>query len=119
MICLASTITNVIVSVRSVKKFDDEVRLAVNSSVLGLVGESVLTALYRHLKYYHAISPEEVPYHLDILVGILQETFGQVGSRTVGRAIAKRFYFRMGLKFVEIKEYTLQDYLERAKNMLQ
>ena len=82
------------------------------------MGEAVLTALYRNLKDGYAITSENISHHLNILVGTLEDVFGEVGSRTIVRVIAKRFYLRMGLEFVEIQGYTLQDYVERARTTL-
>ena len=103
---------------RTRKEFNDEVRFAINSSVFGLVGDQVLKALYAHLKEYHGIAAEEIPYRLNTLLATLEETFGVAGVKTIGRAIAKRFYFRMGLEFFDEPNYSLEDYLEHAKKLL-
>jgi hypothetical protein len=82
------------------------------------VGDQVLTAVYVHLKEHHGITAEEIPCRLDTVIATFEEIFGVVGAKTIGRAIAKRFYFRMGLEFFDAPTYSLQNYLEHAKNLL-
>ena len=103
---------------RTLKEFNDEVRFAIDSAVFGLMGQGVLSSLYRHLKDQYDITPEKVPSRLDILFETLERIFGEAGARTIGKAIARRFYFRMGLKFMEAENLRLQDYLELAKKEL-
>jgi len=105
-------------STRNGKEFNDEVRLAIDSSVLTLVGEQVLKSVYAHIQKHYDVTADEVPYRLDTLFETLQKTFGVAGAKTVGRVIAKRFYSRMGLQFVNIPTFSLQDYLEEAKVLL-
>ena len=61
---------------------------------------------------------EELASRLDILTGVLESTFGPTGARTIGRAIAKRLYWKLGIQFPQRDEYKLQDYVEEAKRHL-
>ena len=82
------------------------------------MGEQVLKAVYAHLKDHHGITAEEIPYQLDTLMKTLEATFGAAGAKTIGKAIAKRFYSRMGLEFSDKPAYSLQDYLQDAEPLL-
>ena len=92
---------------------------AIDGTILGIVGEDVLRSLYKHLSDRYDISPDELPYRLDTLFEAVEDTFGVRGARTLGKAIARRFYFDHGLHFVETEGDTLQDYLEQAKRQLE
>ena len=99
----------------TIKEFNDEVKLAIDDAISAILGQQVLKALYAHLQEHYDITRDEIPYRLDTLFDALENTFGVKGALTLGRVIAKRFYARMGLQFVELGNYKLQDYLEDAK----
>ena len=103
---------------RTLSEFNGEVIFAIKSSVFGLMGDQVLKAVFAHIKKHYDVTADEIPDRLDTLLATLEETFGVVGTKTIGKAIAKRFYFRMGLEFIDISTYSLQDYLEHAKKQL-
>ena len=99
----------------TIKEFNDEVKLAIDDAISAILGQQALKALYAHLKEHYDITRDEIPYRLDTLFDALENTFGVKGALTLGRVIAKRFYARMNLQFVELGNYKLQDYLEEAK----
>ena len=76
-------------------------------------------AVYGHLRDHYSITEDELPYRLDTLFITREGTFGFKGARTISRAVARRFYLRMGLKFNENPDYRLQDYLETARKQLE
>jgi hypothetical protein len=102
----------------TVKENNGEVKYAIENAIFTLLGQTVLFSLYKHLKDNYSISPDEIPDHLETFVKTLERTFGMRSARTIERAIAKRFYFRHGLEFVEVDGYRLQDYIEDAKRQL-
>ena len=89
--------------------------MAIDSSVFGILGDQVLKAVYTHLKEHYGVTADELPNRLDALHETLEGAFGAASAKTIGRAIAKRFYFRMGLEFNDLPNCGLQDYLEQAK----
>jgi len=107
-----------VTSALSATEFNDEVKRAIDNVISTVLGSQVVKALYFHLKEHYDISSDEIPYRLDTLFDALEKTFGVKGALTLGRVIARRFYARMGLKFVELGNYKLQDYLEQAKRQL-
>ncbi len=100
------------------KEFNDEVKLAIDNAIYTLLGQQVLRAVYDHLRERYDVTGDELPYRLDTLFETLEATFGLKGALTLGRVIARCVYARMGLRFIELPNYTLQDYLERAKQQL-
>ena len=107
-----------VLSAPSATEFNDEVRRVIDDAIRGIVGVNVLQSLHKHLKNRYDITPEEIPYRLDMLFQTLEETFGVAGARTIANAIAKRIYLKYNLQFTETQGYRLQDYLEQAKKQL-
>jgi len=99
-------------------EFNEEVKRAIDGALFSLVGQGVLQSLYKHLEEHYDITPNEVPYRLDTLFKTLEHVFGVTGARTIGKAIARRLYFRFNLKFVDAQNSSLQDYLQQAKKEL-
>jgi hypothetical protein len=105
-------------SAPSATAFNDDARRAIDDAISSVVGEQVLKAVYDHLKDHYGIADDEVPYRLDTLFDTLEKTFGFKGALTLSRVIARRVYGQMGLRFIELPNYRLQDYLEQAKKQL-
>jgi hypothetical protein len=100
------------------RDFNAEVKMAIDGTIEAVLGPQVLDTLYDALKQHYSIESDEAPYRLDTLFSVLENTFGFQGSRTISRAIARRVYVKMGLKFRELPNYRLQDYLDLAKKEL-
>ncbi len=105
-------------SARSGTEFNNEVKRAIDDTISSVVGQQVLKAVYDHLKDHYGITGDEVPYRLATLFDTLEQTFGFKGALTLSRVIARRVYAKMGLRFIELPNYRLQDYLEQAKKQL-
>jgi hypothetical protein len=97
---------------------NSEVKSAIDEAVFNLLGQDILESLYKHLSDHYDITPNEVPYRLDTLFDTLERTFGVRGARTISRAIAKRIYLKLNLRFIELPNNRLQDYIEQAKRLL-
>jgi len=104
--------------VRVSEEFHAEVRCAIEKSITNLLGQQALNSIYGFLKRQHDISMEEIPYHVEPLSDTLEATLGFEGSRMISRVIAKEVYNKMGLKFAEMPELALTDYLNEAKKQL-
>jgi putative aminopeptidase FrvX len=79
----------------------------------------VVDALYAHLETFHSISRDELPNRLDVLFSALEKIFGVRGSQTITKAIAKKFYLKLGLEFTDNPSRTLVEYVDQAKIKLQ
>jgi len=91
---------------------------SINETIISLLSVQVAEALYAHLHDHYSITKDEIPYHLDTLLSTLQKIFGS-GGRIVGKAMAKRLYSHLNLRFEDSTTKTLLEYLEEAKAMLQ
>jgi hypothetical protein len=74
-----------------------------------VAGEAVL----EHLEKYYSIPRREIPSHIIELSAAAEEIFGKT-FRTIERAIAKRFYRKLGLEFSERTDFQLRDYVNIA-----
>ena len=98
--------------------FNATVLLAVNDTISSILGTAVLSALHTHLTENYRVLPEEIPYRLDTLFGVLENVLGVPSAKTIGWAIARDVYSRIGLRFTARENFTLKDYLEIAKKEL-
>jgi len=95
------------------------VQRAIDGIICGITGPDVLNSLHKYLKAQYGITPDELPYRVNTLFEILEKTFGVLGAKTLTRAIAREVYYRYNIDFRAFDGYTLQDYLEQAKRILQ
>ncbi len=86
---------------------------AVDESISVLLGEDVKQALYTHFETMSSLKTKEIPDRLDDFSLALEMATGKA-SKVLERAIAKTFYFKLGLEFHEGLNFTLSDYFEYA-----
>jgi len=103
----------------SQKEFNREVQRAIDSVICGISGPDVLSSLHAYLETQYGITPDELPYRTDTLFEILEQAFGVLGAKALTKSIAREVYYRHNIDFRAIDGYTLQDYLESAKRVLQ
>lgn len=99
-------------------EFNEALVKSLDETLAGVLSKEVVAAFYTHLEKAHSISKNEVPYRLDTIFATLEKTFGGQGSRTLSRAIAKRFYSNLGLSFHDNPNRTLVEYVEDAKHQI-
>lgn len=95
--------------------FNKDLLKAINETVFGLLGQAALESLSKYLSERYSISPSEWPHHLDLILRVLGHCLGPATEKTVGRAIAKTFYFKLKMEFANSPSYSLIDYVEKAK----
>lgn len=119
-VCLqqAEKLTNPLSETPS-RDFEDALMKAIDEVILALLGPGVLQSLYTHLDKHHSITRDDLPYRLDMLFTLLEETLGVQSARTIGRTIAKAFYSRLKIEFRSSPNHTLLDYVEEAKRNFQ
>jgi hypothetical protein len=91
---------------------------SVDETLTALLSKEVLVALYAYLERVHSIPKAEVPYRVQTLSSTLERIFGPHSSRTISKAVAKKFYTKLGLTFPdkqETRSWTLVEYVEEAK----
>lgn len=89
---------------------------SIDEAITALLSHQVVEALVVCLAA-QSVTKDQIPYQLDTLLSTLEKTFGS-SVKTVGKAIAKRFYSKLGLKFVDNSGMTLLDHVEHARNRL-
>ena len=100
------------------KNFNGILKNAIDETIISILGQTVHEVLFRLLEEKYSVASDELPYRLDTMVEVLRKTFGVTGSKTIGRAIAKNFFGKLGILFVANDEYTLKEYVEEAKTKL-
>jgi bifunctional DNA-binding transcriptional regulator/antitoxin component of YhaV-PrlF toxin-antitoxin module len=101
------------------KEFNDALVESIDETITSLLSRTVVDALFAHLQTIYSISRDEVPYRLDTLLTALEKIFGVPSSQTITKAIAKKFYLKMGLEFTGNPSRTLLEYVDGAKMKLQ
>ena len=95
--------------------FNDALVESIDETITELLSRAVVDALYAHLETFHSISRDELPNRLDVLFSALEKIFGVRGSQTITKAIAKKFYLKLGLEFTDNPSRTLVEYVDQAK----
>lgn len=80
-----------------------------------VLSPQVADALDKHLETVHHDKSAELPSRLDVMLKTMQALFGSGGTKTVGKAIAKRLYSRLGLEFATDPRKTLLEHVQYAK----
>ena len=99
-------------------KFNELMVESIDETITDLLGRTVVDALYTHLQTNYSISRNEVPYRLDTLFTVLKKIFG-ASSLTLSKAIARKFYLKLGLEFTDNPTHTLPEYVDEAKMKLE
>lgn len=92
---------------------------SIHDTIAKLLSPKVADALFEHLEKVYSIKKDEVPSRLDTLLLTLKTPFGSSSAQVMGKAIAKRFYSRLGLEFSDEPQRTLVGYVESAKLTMQ
>jgi hypothetical protein len=87
---------------------------SIEETLSDLLGCRAKEAVFDHLERNYFVGREETTRSLGDLFCVLEDTFGR-GSKTIGKAIAKKVYFKLNWEFVDIPEYELTDYLANVK----
>ena len=88
---------------------------SIRETIAQLLSPKVAEKMFEHLERFYSVKKDELPSHLDMLILALKTNFGSRGSQVVEKAIAKRFYSRLGLEFIDHPQRTLVGYVENAK----
>ena len=99
--------------------FNDFLFQSIDETITALLSREVADALFDRMQRKHSVSKSEVPYKLETLCSTIEQIFGHAGSETIYRAIAKKFYAKLGLVFSSNHSQTLIEYVEEAKIKLE
>ncbi len=98
--------------------FNSQLIDSVDETITSVLGGAILLATYRFLANEYGITREHIPGRLDEFDSSLEKMFG-VGGTTLSRAIAKRFWAKLGLEFVPTRNKRLVDYVNEARERLE
>jgi len=104
-------------SEHSPRDFDILLGDAIDEALTILLSAEVADAIYLNLEKFHSIPKDEIPHQLETLSMILENTFGQPSSRTISKAIARKFFAKLELTFPKHYNpaWTLVDYIDEAR----
>ena len=100
-------------------EFNDFLVESIDQTIRALLSRNVVDSLHAHLQTNYSITRDEIPYRLDTLITTLEKVFGVRSSQTITKAIARRFYLKLGLEFKDIPSRSLLEYVDGAKMKLQ
>lgn len=86
---------------------------SVDEALADLLGKRAREAIYDYLERKCYMSRDEIPERLGEFCNLLLENFGR-GSKTIEKAVAKRFYAKLGKEFIDVYGLTLEDYVKKA-----
>ena len=93
----------------------NEVLLEAVDYGLVVLGETVRQAIYKSLENRYELKRSEISERLESFHKALESMFGASGI-IVERLIAKKLYERLGLNFTPHPDWTLNEYVNHAKN---
>jgi hypothetical protein len=99
--------------------FNNALVESIDETLTELLGRAVVDALYVHLQTFHSISRGRLPHELNTLLAVLERIFGILGAQTITNVIARKFYFKLGLKFTGNPSRTLLEYVDDARMKLE
>ena len=96
-------------------EFDRALLDSLDETLTEVLSAELKDAFYRHLEVTTCIVREGLPNRLDDLASVLSTIFGSTGSVVLERAIAKRLYSKLEIRFIEKPGYNLLNYFRDAK----
>ncbi len=91
---------------------------AIDEALEGLIGNKAKQAVYDHLARNYSLAREEIPRHLDRFFALTDTTFGEKGTKTIAKSIAKRLWERLGWRFEDIRGLEFEEYIELARGRI-
>jgi hypothetical protein len=88
---------------------------AIDQVLADLLGTSSREIIYNYLERNCSMSRREVPERLVDFCHVLETTFGR-GAVTIERTITRKFYSKLGRKFIDYPGYTLVEYVKWSKS---
>ncbi|MFI5450022.1 MAG: hypothetical protein ACHQ03_09720 [Candidatus Bathyarchaeia archaeon] len=92
---------------------------SIDETISDLLSIRVMESLYTYLLEKHGITRMELPYRLELFSSAIENFFGAKSARTIGRTVARHLYAHLQLRFEDRPNFTLSDYVDEAKKILQ
>ena len=99
------------------REFNNILVESIDETITNLLSPQAANAIYSHLEKVHCITKDEIPYRLDTLFSMVENTLGTPSSKTLSKAVAKKLYTKLDLNFPKHNgpSLTLGEYVEEAK----
>jgi hypothetical protein len=96
-------------------KFEEVLVEAVDEGLL-MLGESGREIVYYQLQNSYGVEKEGIPNNLEVFTECLKKIFGS-GSMSIEQSIIKILYRKIGIEYVEKKDYSFSKYVDDAKSV--
>ncbi|MEM3704117.1 MAG: hypothetical protein QXX79_06870 [Candidatus Bathyarchaeia archaeon] len=83
-----------------------------------MLGESGRDVIYFNLQHFYGLGKEGVPDNPEIFTRCLRKIFGS-GAAVIESSILKILYRKLGIEYVEKKNYTFVNCLNEVKNLVE
>jgi hypothetical protein len=98
-------------------EFEEYLLGSIDDGLADILGEQFKETFYKHIEQKFHIARSSLPNRLDLLTSALSAVLGDAGGMVMGRAIAKRFYSKLGLRFIQKQNHSLENYVTDAKSL--
>jgi hypothetical protein len=100
-------------------EFDQLLVRSVDGALEDVLGAGFREAFYGYLERSFQTTRATLPNRIDAFLSALSMCLGHTASLVMGRAIAKRLYAELGIRFVQKPGYSLLNYVTDAEHLLQ
>lgn len=98
--------------------FDALLVRSVDCALEDVLGAGFRDAFYTYLEKSFQTTRETLPNRIDTFLSALSMCLGSRASLVMGRAIAKRLYIELGIRFIQKPGYSLLNYVTDAEHQL-
>jgi len=99
-------------------EFDENLLDSIDEVFADVLGEKFKGSFYKLIEQKYQMARPSLPNRLDVLAYVLSAVLGNSAGVVMGGAISKRFYARLGLRFVQKPDHSLQNYVTDAKAVM-
>jgi hypothetical protein len=99
-------------------EFDQVLVRSVDGALEDVLGAGFREAFYRYLEQSFQTTRTTLPSRIDSFLSALSMCLGPTASLVMGRAIAKKLYAELGLRFMQKPGYSLLNYVTDAEHLL-
>ena len=100
-------------------QFDQLLVRSVDGALEDVLGAGFREAFYGYLERSFQTTRTTLPNRIDAFLCALSMCLGHTASLVMGRAIVKRLYAELGIRFIQKPGYSLQNYVTDAEHLLQ
>jgi len=86
----------------------------VDETLGGMVGLVAKDTIYLRILTKFFVTRDDLPSHIEYLLAVIEEGFGEKPAALIGKAIAKRLFNELHLKIPEKENLNLKDYVNEA-----